>query len=78
LEAKRDAWAEGLLAGIPPPPAVEEGIAIDGTTLRGSQQQGAPGVHLLSALAHRLGVTLAQQAVADQTNEMPVALDLLR
>jgi predicted transposase YbfD/YdcC len=34
-------------------------------------------VHLLSALAHRLGLTLAQQAVADQTNERLVALELL-
>jgi predicted transposase YbfD/YdcC len=78
LEAKLGAWAEGLLAGMPSPQDVEEGIAVDGKTLRGSQQQGAPGAHLLSALAHRLGVTLAQQAVADRTNEMPVALDLLR
>ena len=78
LEAKLGAWAEGLLAGMPSPQDVEEGIAIDGNTLRGSQQQGAPGAQLLWALAHRLGVTLAQQAVADRTNEMPVALDLLR
>jgi len=35
-------------------------------------------VHLLSALAHRLGLTLAQQAVADKTNEIPVALELLQ
>jgi predicted transposase YbfD/YdcC len=78
LEAKLGAWAEGILVGTPPPPGGDEGIAIDGKTLRGSQQQGAPGVHLLSALAHRLGMTLAQQAVADKTNEIPVALELLR
>jgi hypothetical protein len=57
---------------------VEGACNSDGKTLRGSQKQGAPGAHLLSALAHRLGVTLAQQAVADQTNEIPVVLDLLR
>jgi predicted transposase YbfD/YdcC len=78
LEAKLGAWAEGILVGTPPPPEGEEGIALDGKTLRGSQKQGAPGAHLLSALAHRLGVTLAHQAVADKTNERPVALDLLR
>jgi predicted transposase YbfD/YdcC len=77
LEAKLGVWAEGLLVGTPPQD-IAEGIAIDGKTLRGSQKQGAPGAHLLSALAHRLGVTLAQQAVADKTNEIPVALDLLR
>jgi hypothetical protein len=76
-EAKLGAWTEGVLAGTPAPPEAEEGIALDGKTLRGSQQQGAPGVHLLSALAHRLGLTLAQQAVADATNEIPVALELL-
>ena len=75
-EAKLGAWAEGLLSGTPAPQDTAEGIAVDGKTLRGSQKQGAPGAHLLSALAHRLGVTLAQQAVADKTNEIPVMLDL--
>ena len=75
-EAKRGAWAEGLLSGTPAPEVPEEGIAVDGKTLRGSQQQGAPGVPLRSALAHRLGVPLAQQAVADKTNEMPATIDL--
>jgi hypothetical protein len=49
---------------------------MDGKTLRGSQKQGAPGAHLLSPLAHRLGVPVAQQAVADKTNERPVGLEL--
>ena len=78
LEAKLGAWAEGLLGETPGPEAVEEAIALDGKTLRGSKKQGAPGAHLLSALAHRVGVTLAQQAVDDKTNEIPVVLDLLR
>jgi predicted transposase YbfD/YdcC len=78
VEAALGAWAEGLLGEAPQPEGGEDAIAIDGKTLRGSQKQGAPGVHLLSALAHRLGVTLAQQAVDDKTNEIPVALELLR
>jgi len=45
---------------------------------RGSQKQGAPGAHLLAALAHRVGLTLAQQAVDDKINEIAVALALLR
>ena len=45
-------------------------VALDGKTLRGSRKQGAPGVHLLSALSHHLGLTLAQQAVDDKTNEI--------
>jgi predicted transposase YbfD/YdcC len=78
LEAKLGTWAEGLLGEAPRPEEGEDAIAIDGKTLRGSQKQGAPGVHLLSALAHRVGLTLAQQAVDDKTNEIPVALEVLR
>ena len=68
VEAKLGAWAEGLLGEAPQTEGGEDAIAIDGKTLRGSQKQGAPGVHLLSALAHRVGLTLAQQAVDDKTN----------
>jgi predicted transposase YbfD/YdcC len=78
VEATLGAWAEGLLGEAPQPEGGEDAIAMDGKTLRGSQKQGAPGVHLLSALAHRLGMTLAQQAVDDKSNEIPVALELLR
>jgi predicted transposase YbfD/YdcC len=78
LEGKLGAWAEAVLREAPGIEGGEDAIAIDGKTLRGSKKQGAPGAHLLSALAHRVGVTLAQQAVDDKTNEIPVALDLLR
>ena len=60
------------------PLAGEAAIARDGTTLRGSRKQGAPGVHLLSALSHRLGLTLAQQAVDDKTNEITQVETVLR
>jgi predicted transposase YbfD/YdcC len=78
LEANLGTWAEGLLATTPASHDAAEGIAVDGKTLRGSQKQGAPGAHLLSALGHRLGLTLAQHAVADKTNEIPVVMELLR
>src|SRR5881296_3149407 len=52
------------------PEAPEAAMAVDGKTLRGSKKQGAPGTHLLSVLAHRLGLTLTQQAVAAKTNEI--------
>jgi predicted transposase YbfD/YdcC len=78
LEAKLGAWAEGLLGRTLAPAGLEDAVAIDGKALRGSQKQGAPGAHLLSAFAHRLGLTLAQQAVAGKTNEIPVVLELLR
>jgi hypothetical protein len=52
------------------PEAPEIAMVVDGKTLRGSKQQGAPGMHLLSVLAHRVGLTLTQQAVAAKTNEI--------
>lgn len=78
LEAQLGAWAEGVLAATPNGDASDEGIAIDGKTLRGSRKQGAPGVHLLSALSHRLGLTLAERAVDAKTNEITAIQDLLR
>ena len=71
VEAKLGAWAEGGVVSTPvAPSAGEAAIALDGKTLRGSRKQGAPGAHLLSALSHHLGLTLAQQAVDDKTNEI--------
>ena len=70
VEAKLGAWAEGVVVSTPAPSAGEAAIALDGKTLRGSRKQGAPGVHLLSALSHRLGLTLAQQGVEDKANEI--------
>ena len=78
VEAKLGAWADEVLAAAPKADAPDEGIAIDGKTLRGSRKQGAPGVHLLSAVSHRLGLTLAQQAVDAKTNETTAIHDLLR
>ena len=77
-EAQLSAWTEGLLCGHRAPAGTVEAIALDGKTLRGSRRQGAPGAHLLSAFAHRIGLTLAQHPVADATNEIPEVLALLR
>lgn len=54
-----------------------EPTAIDGKSLRGSQKQGAASAHLLSAVSHRLGLTLSERAVPDETNEIGVVLELL-
>jgi predicted transposase YbfD/YdcC len=70
FESKLSQWAEQVLASPPPTPEQAEGIAIDGKTRRGRQKSGAPGAHLLSAFSHWLGLTLAQQAVADKSNEL--------
>src|SRR5215472_11900410 len=71
LEATLGGWADSVVAHPPLTPAAPEvALAVDGKTLRGSKKQGAPGTHLLAVLAHRLGLTLTQQAVAAKTNEI--------
>lgn len=76
FETRLSSWAELALRDAP---ATElEPAAVDGKSLRGSQKQGASSAHLLSALSHRLGLTLGQKAVPDQTNEIGVVLELLR
>lgn len=78
VEATLGAWAQEVLAALPPASDEEEAIALDGKTLRGSRQQGALQVHLLSALSHRLGLTVGQQSVDAKTNEIGVVLPLLQ
>jgi hypothetical protein len=71
FEAHPGAWANQVVESLPPgleTPA--SAIALEGKTLRGSTKQGAPGTHLVSALAHQLGVTLAHHAVDDKTHEL--------
>ena len=71
FETHLGAWADSVVGSLPAPPeAPEPAVALDGKTLRGAKKQGAPGTHLLSALAHQVGVTLAQHAVDDKTNEI--------
>jgi predicted transposase YbfD/YdcC len=77
LEAALGQWAEATLAAAPPAPDAGEGLSLDGKTLRGSRKQGAPGAHLLSALSQRLGLTLAQTAVDEKTNEISAVQTVL-
>jgi DDE_Tnp_1-associated len=77
VEQQLGAWAEGLLQQSSVADECEA-IAIDGKSLRASKKQGAPAAHLLSALGHRLGLTLLQMGVADKTNEITAIQELLR
>jgi hypothetical protein len=70
-------WAEAVMQALPTPKGTLEAIAIDGKTLRGSKRQGAIDVHLLSALSHRLGLTLYQHAVPEKTNEIGALPEVL-
>jgi predicted transposase YbfD/YdcC len=78
LEACLGRWEAAVLATLPgTTPPVLPALAIDGKTLRGSRKQGAPLTHLLSAVSHRLGLTLGQVAVDDKTNEITAIHTLL-
>ena len=69
FEAHLGTWADSVVGSLPAAPETPgTAVALDGKTLRGSKKQGAPGTHLFSALAHQVGVTLAQHAVDDKTN----------
>lgn len=53
-------------------------VAVDGKTLRGARRAGATAGHLVAVFAHAARLVLGQLAVADKTNEIPVARRLLR
>lgn len=81
VEAKLGSWAESVMsailgAGIPEDDLA--GVSLDGKTLGGSRKQGAPGTHLLSAVSHKLGVTLTQQAGDHSTDEMRIIHEALQ
>lgn len=56
-----------------------KGVAIDGKELCGSENpETGYRTHLLSAVCHELGITLAQCAVSGKTNEIPISTQLLK
>jgi predicted transposase YbfD/YdcC len=77
LEAALGRWMQEVLAAVPTPKGQVDGIAMDGKTLRGTRTDGVPGLHLLAAVSHRLGLTLEQVPVGEKTNEIPLAHTLL-
>ena len=66
------AWATAALPGLG-----EEQICIDGKAVRGSRDGANPAVQLVSAFAGQARWVLAQQAVAEQSNEITAIPDLL-
>lgn len=57
--------------------APDEPLAVDGKTVRGSGAAEGTPIHLLSVSTHESGQTLLQVQVADKTNEIPVAREVL-
>jgi len=52
-------------------------LAVDGKRLRGARRADGSAVHLLAVLATGSGVVLAQREVPPETNEIPVAREVL-
>ena len=79
FEAYLGTWADSVVGSLPAAPETPgTAVALDGKTLRGSKKHGAPGTQLLSALAHPVGVTLAQHAVDDKTHAITAVETLLQ
>jgi len=62
-------WLNSLFSG----PAV----AFDGKVLKGARDHDGKQVHLLSAIIHQEGITIAQRQIESKTNEIPTARPLL-
>ena len=65
--------ASGTAAAEPP----WQGLALDGKTLRGSLAAGANVAHVVSLVAHGLGVSVAEAGVAEKQGELTVAPEVL-
>ncbi len=53
-------------------------LAVDGKVLRGSGRRDGKPLQLLSAVGHRLRLTLAQVPIQDKSNEIPALRPLLK
>ena len=58
--------------------SVLQGLAVDGKCLRGSGRTDGKPLQLLSAVSHRLRLTVAQEPIAEKSNEIPALKPLLR
>ena len=83
MESKLGQWATSIGADASDQEgsqkeSQEEAISIDGKTLKGSLKQGSSITHLLSAVSHKLGLTLAQCSVDKGTNEIGTIDEILK
>lgn len=58
--------------------SVLQALAVDGKVLRGSGRTDGKALQLLSAVSHRLRLTVAQEPIEEKSNEIPAILPLLR
>ena len=78
LEEKLTQWVVAKLQDFQSPGSSLTAVAIDGKTLRGSKKYEAKITHLMSAVSHELGVTLAQTGMSNADHEIPKSLEILR
>jgi predicted transposase YbfD/YdcC len=74
LDIELGKWAESILWVL----NGQDNIALDGKTAKGSLKQGCKVSHFLSAVSHKLGLTLAQNGVDVKTNEIGVVSEVLK
>jgi hypothetical protein len=58
--------------------SILQGLAVDGKCLRGSARTDGKPLQLLSAVSHRLRLTVAQEPIEEKSNEIPALQPLLR
>ena len=71
-------WTTQTLASLRISTSNLKGLAIDGKTLGNSHPEDARRTHLLAAVFHELGIPVAECAVSEKTNEIPVSIELLK
>ena len=71
-------WTTQTLASLRISTSDLKGLAIDGKTLGNSHTEDARRTHLLAAVCHELGIPVAECAVSEKTNEIPVSMELLK
>lgn len=78
LEQILTEWVAGVFEATPALESRLTAVAIDGKSLRGSSIGERRQTHLLAAVSHELGIALAECAVSEKTNEVPVSTQLLK
>ena len=71
-------WTTQTLARLDIATSDLKGLAIDGKTLGNSHTEDARRTHLLAAVLHEIGIPVAECAVSEKTNEIPVSIELLK
>ena len=77
LEQVLTQWVAAVYQSTPALANTLTAVALDGKSLRGTHTEETRRIHLLAAVSHELGIPLAQSAVSEKTNEIPMSIELL-